>query len=90
MHNSARRKQDFLDKIDSEQEEVLSLMRKGWELGRSTLTGKYWIQEGGLSSGKTSLTIHLRTIEVLIEKNLILIKRDDGRLPTLYALKKIA
>jgi hypothetical protein len=87
MTNSERKKQEFLAKIADEQEEVPSLLRQGWELGRSCLTGKYWAQAEGLSSGKTSITINARTIEILLEKGIIYIKRDDGRLPTLYDLK---
>lgn len=87
MNHSETRKQEFLMKINEQEEEVLSLLRQGWELGKSCVTGNYWAQQDGLSSGKTAIGIHFRTIEFLLEKGLIYIARDDGKLPTLYCLK---
>lgn len=39
-------------KLSKTQQEVVALMREGWELGRSTtMGGRTWLQNGGIGRG---------------------------------------
>lgn len=82
-----KKQNDYLEMIKSQEEEVLSLMRSDWQLGESRITGRPWLQKGGLGSGGISKNVNFRVIEVMLEKGKIFIERDDPKLPKLYALK---
>lgn len=71
---------------ENKQEEILSLMKTDWELGKSAVTGRFWAQKGGLSSGGISLNFNERDVHALLDQNKIKVSRDDGKLPRLYAL----
>lgn len=68
-------KQSKEDMIKSEAEEVLSLIRGAWQLGRSAITGRYWLQSGGLGLGGPSKNVAENVVVYLLERGLI--TKDD-------------
>jgi len=53
-------------KLTPVQQEVIDLMKQGWELGSdSTIDGKCWIQKGGLGKGGEAKTVKYGTINTL-------------------------
>ncbi len=68
------------------QKEIVGLMRNGWELGTEiALSGRAWIQKGGLGKGGEYKNINGNTIYALQMKGVVIpIKRE---FPTVhYAL----
>ena len=58
------------------QQHVVDRMRAGWTLGLTlTLTGGYWLQEGGLQRGGTTEDVHANTAHALYKKGVIESKR---------------
>lgn len=56
----------------SDHEEIVRLMKKGWELGLSTgWSCRYWLQKGGLCRGGESRNCHASTVTSMMRKELI-------------------
>jgi len=56
-------------KLSPEQENVLLLMRQGWELGQSI--GGCWMQKGKLGHGGSSRKVSYATVRALAKQGLI-------------------
>ena len=72
-------------------EEIIKLMKEGWELGTSNAMRSYhiWIQKDGLCKGGESKSIHKSTLHSLIDKKLVILeprKHDDAFWLTRYKL----
>ena len=62
-----------MKKLSKTQQEVVNLINDGWELGMQTgLTGRYWIQKGGLCCGGESKNISSATVHALEREGLII------------------
>jgi len=60
-------------KLSETQQVVISLMQKGWELGRSlTIDGRAWMQKGGLGKGGESRDVRITTLLALQDKGLVI------------------
>lgn len=51
-------------------EQIIRLMKSGWELGRSH-NGRWWIQKDGLGSGGESNNVHANTARSLLNNKII-------------------
>lgn len=61
-----------MKKLSGAQQEVIDLMRSGWELGVSTsFDGRCWLQKGGCGRGGESKSVNARTVSALREAGLI-------------------
>lgn len=60
-------------KLSQRQQEVIDLMKAGWELGRSIggLTNRSWMQKDGLGRGGETKDVHSNTFFALEDKGLI-------------------
>ena len=74
-------------KLTANQQEVIDLIKQGWELGSSiSINGKCWIQKGGLGRGGESKMVSNSTVRIL--EYLGYIERGESKFPTLhYRLK---
>ena len=58
------------------QQHVVDRMRAGWSLGLTmTLTGGYWLQEGGLGRGGKAEDVRANTAHALYTRDVIQSKR---------------
>ncbi len=53
-------------------DQVIEMMRQGWELGRDMTSGGWRIQKGGLGFGGATLTVHSNTACALIKAGRIM------------------
>lgn len=54
------------------QEEILRLLKEGWELGIDMgITGSWWMQKDGLGMGGPSRHVHAASARALRQKGLI-------------------
>lgn len=59
-------------KLSKTQQEVLHMMRNGWELGTSSgLHGRSWLQRGGLGRGGEVKRVSYATVYSLFKAGLI-------------------
>ena len=59
-------------KLSKAQQEVVDLMREGWELGVSTdFTGRCWLQKGGCGKGGETKDVRSTTVGALREAGVI-------------------
>jgi hypothetical protein len=59
-------------KLTKAQQEVIDLMRQGWELGVSTTAdGRWWLQKGGLGRGGETNNVNANTAHALLRAGLI-------------------
>lgn len=56
------------DEVVVQAQELLSLMRTGWGLAKSPITGKYWAQKGGCGLGGPSKNVHHQVMEYLLHR----------------------
>ena len=63
--------EQFRSRSFKNQNEILVLMRSGWELGKCKLTGRKWIEEGGIGSGNNTVIIHGNMFNSLYKKGII-------------------
>lgn len=75
-------------KLTPIQQEVIDLMNRGWELGADlSVSGRCWLQKGGLGKGGKSKNVNSSTVRTL--EYLGYIERGERRFPTLhYKLKE--
>lgn len=74
----SRKRTDMTGKpMSRSQQDVITKMKEGWELGRSTM-GVYrssnprcWLQKGGLGKGGETQHISLATLWALLDRKLI-------------------
>ena len=58
--------------LTTAQQHVVDRMRVGWSLGLTmTLTGGYWLQQGGLGRGGATESVHANTAHALRTKGVI-------------------
>ena len=74
-------------KLTPTQQEVIDLIKQGWELGSSlSIDGRCWIQKGGLGKGGEAKNVSSSTVHTL--EYLGYIERGESHFPTLhYRLK---
>ena len=75
----------FTMKLSKSQEEVLRLMSKGWELGRSSSIGdgrQWWMQKGRLGYGGETKSLNARTCWKLYHLGLIEKPNPNLEFPT--------
>ncbi len=74
-------------KLTTTQQEVIDLIKQGWELGNDlSINGRSWIQKGGLGKGGESKDVSSSTVRTL--EYLGYIERGERHFPTLhYRLK---
>lgn len=59
-------------KLSKTQEEVVSLMKEGWEMGHSmTMDGNTWIQKNGVGRGGECKTVYANTYAALSRKGFL-------------------
>ena len=61
-----------MKKMTKAQQEVIAMMRDGWELGVSTsFDGRCWLQKGGCGLGGETKSVNVRTVSALRKAGLI-------------------
>lgn len=67
-------------KLSKGQNEVIHLMKNGYELGKTRfLTISAWLQEGGIGRGGKSVNVNINTLNSLHSKKLIVcVNRRSG------------
>ena len=60
------------NEIMEQADEALSLMREGWGLAKSPITGKLWVQQGGCGLGGPSKNIHHQVLEYLLSTSVVM------------------
>ena len=74
-------------KLSKAQQEVLDLMKNGWELGKyGGIDPRYTLQEGGLGRGGKSRSLNYKTVYILFKKGLI--KSIGGFSPERFRLSE--
>ncbi len=78
----------MMKKLTKLMQEVIDLMKNGWELAQSdTYEGRTWIQNGGAGKGGESRRVNANTFQALYSRGLIEI--TNRKFPTVkYGLKK--
>jgi hypothetical protein len=61
--------------LEEQAQEILSLLRSNWAMGKSPTTGRFWLQEGGLASGGNSRNVAEDVIEYMTTNAYI---KSDG------------
>lgn len=61
-----------MKKMTKAQQEVIAMMRDGWELGASTsFDGRCWLQKGGCGKGGETKSVNHKTVAALRESGVI-------------------
>lgn len=61
-----------MKKMTKVQQEVVAMMRDGWELGVLTvLDGRCWLQKGGCGKGGETKSVNNKTVAALRESGVI-------------------
>lgn len=72
-----------MKKLSKTQQEVVELMRSGWELGQGmNLYGRTWLQKGGCGRGGDTKNISSATLFALRKANAIKVKKREWSLET--------
>jgi hypothetical protein len=61
--------------LSAKQEDVVGLMRQGWELGVSSSINRRgaWLQKDGVGKGGPTVTVSLATVRALREKGWVIL-----------------
>lgn len=72
-----------MKKLSKTQQEVVDLMRSGWELGNSGgFYSRTWLQKGGCGRGGDTKTVSVATLFALRKVNAIKVKNSQWALTT--------
>lgn len=69
-----------MKKLSKRQQEVIDLMKTGWELARDTSSigmGRCWLQHGGACKGGETRNVNATTVNSLVDADLISLGQYD-------------
>lgn len=69
------------------EKEAIDLLGKGWELGRSPISGNLWMQENGLGSGGNSKNMDENVLTSLLSKGIIIELETEKGLLTKFKIR---
>ncbi len=71
-------------KLSKTQQEVVDLIKSGWELGQGGSSSNYrvWLQFGGVGRGGESKTISKATLRMLLKKEIVVFHERNYPLDT--------
>lgn len=72
--------------MNKEEQDLISLMKSGWQLGCSYITGKFWVQQEKLGSGLPAVNIKETTVENLLARKIIYLAQERPGFPKLFEL----
>jgi hypothetical protein len=72
--------------IEEQKSNIIRLLSDNWVLGKSPISGRFWMQKDGLGSGGISIGVSIEAVLYLNERDIIKVAQDIAGKPIVYVI----